>query len=51
MHKNFGLATEGREHLVDPDTGGKILEWILRKQGRKGWTEVIWLRIGFSGVN
>jgi hypothetical protein len=41
---------KGRDHLEDMGLDEKmILEWILEKQGGKGWTGVIWLRIGTSG--
>jgi hypothetical protein len=33
----------------DLDVDGKIIEWILGKQGGKVWTEFIWLKLGTSG--
>jgi hypothetical protein len=29
--------------------GNVILKWIIGRQGRRVWTEFIWLRIGTSG--
>jgi len=41
---------KGRDHLEDLGADGTIiLEWILRKLGRKLWTGFIWLTIGTSG--
>jgi len=41
---------KGRVHSENLDVDGKIiLEWTLRKQGRKVWTGCIWLRTGTSG--
>jgi hypothetical protein len=41
---------KGRDNSEDLSVDGKIiLEWILRKQGRKVWTLFIWLRIVTSG--
>jgi len=39
-----------RDHLEEWSLNGKIiLEWILRKKGRKVWTGYIWLGIGTVG--
>jgi hypothetical protein len=41
---------KGRDHSEDIVVDGRItLEWILGKEGRKVWTECIWLVIGTSG--
>jgi hypothetical protein len=41
---------KGRIYSEDPDIAVRIiLEWILRKHGRRVWTGFIWLRIGTSG--
>jgi hypothetical protein len=38
---------KGRDHSEDLGRDGKIiLEWILGKQGGKGWNEFIWLKTG-----
>jgi hypothetical protein len=37
---------KGRDHLEDLGIDGRILEWILGKQGGKVWNGFIWLRIG-----
>jgi hypothetical protein len=34
-----------RNHSEDNGVDGKILEWILGKEGADVWTGFIWLRI------
>jgi hypothetical protein len=48
MHTIFWLEKlKGRDHLEDTGVDGRMrLEWILRKQDVKGWTECIWFRTG-----
>jgi hypothetical protein len=50
MHKKFSSEKlKRRDHLVDPDVGGKIiLEWILGKLGGRVWTRFIWLKLKTS---
>ena len=39
-----------RDHLGDPDVGGRIiLRWNFRKWNIGAWTGLIWLRIGTGG--
>jgi hypothetical protein len=45
----MGSLTLG-DHLEDRGVDGKIiLEWMLRIQDVREWTEFIWLRIGTTG--
>ena len=37
-----------RYHLEDLCVDGKILQWILKKQGQMAWTQIISLRTGAS---
>jgi hypothetical protein len=39
---------EGKRPLGRLGIDGRILEWVLEKQGGKVWTGFIWLRIGTS---
>jgi hypothetical protein len=49
-YKIWSENLKGRDHSEELDVGGRlILEWFLEKQGGKGWTGFIWLRIGTSG--
>jgi hypothetical protein len=49
MHARFWSENQnGRDHLEDLGVDGKILEWILGKEGGKVWAGFIWLRIGTS---
>jgi hypothetical protein len=42
---------ERRSHLGDVDVDGRIiLKWVLKKEDTKLWTQLIWFRIGISGV-
>jgi len=47
MHKTFWLdCMKQTDHLGDPDIHGKIvLKWILKKEGVRMWTGIIWLMI------
>jgi len=39
-----------RDHLEDPDVGGRIiLRWLFRKWDVGVWTGSSWLRIGTGG--
>jgi hypothetical protein len=40
---------KGRDHSEDIGVNGKMLEWIVGKEGEKLWTGCIWLRIGSIG--
>jgi hypothetical protein len=41
---------KGKDHMEDTDIERRIiLEWILKKQGGRLWTEFIWPRKGSSG--
>jgi hypothetical protein len=47
--QSFGQKNLKRgNNLENMDMDGKILEWILGKQGRMIWTGCIWLRTGTS---
>jgi len=41
---------KGRDHLDDLSIGGRVLHWMLLKQGGKMWTGFSWIRIGTIGV-
>jgi hypothetical protein len=47
--KSSSENMKGRDHSVDLDADGRILEWILEKHGGKLWAGCIWLRKGTSG--
>jgi len=43
---------EGRDHLEDPGTDGRIiLRWLFRKWDVGAWTGLIWLRTRTGGGN
>jgi hypothetical protein len=45
----LGSVQTGRDNLEDLGIDGKmIIEWIIRKEGRRVWAVCIWLRIGIS---
>jgi hypothetical protein len=49
-YRDFVGRREGRNHLKDPGTDGRIsLKWICKKLDVGSWTGLIWLRIGTSG--
>jgi len=46
-YKSLVRKLKERDHAEDLGVDVRIiLEWILGKQGREGWTGFIWLRIG-----
>jgi hypothetical protein len=47
LYKLFFIKSQVRCLLGDLD-GGIILKGIMEKQGTKMWTELYWLRMGFS---
>jgi hypothetical protein len=51
MHIGYWLEShKKRDDYEDLDVGGRrILNWILERQNGVVWTELIWLRIAFSG--
>jgi hypothetical protein len=50
MHTKSVLENlKGKDNAEHLGIDGKILEWILGKQGRKVSTGCIWLRTGASG--
>jgi hypothetical protein len=51
MHtKCWSENLKGRDHSKDVGLDGKpISEWILRKQGAKGWTGCAWIRMMTTG--
>jgi hypothetical protein len=41
MQKILARKPEGKSHLEDLGIDGKILEWILQKEGGRVWTGFI----------
>jgi hypothetical protein len=51
LYKVLEGKPEGKRPLGGLGTDGRIiLKWILKKQDRRMWTGLIWLRIGTSGM-
>jgi len=48
MHRGFVWRNlKENEHFTDLDVEARtILKWILKKEGERVWTGLIWLRIG-----
>jgi hypothetical protein len=50
MHTKFWLeCLRRRDHSEVLDADGRILKWILKKQGVGVWNGFIWLRISTGG--
>jgi hypothetical protein len=50
LHNSGWEPCRERGHLRDIGIEGKIiLKFVLKEQGMRMWTELIWIRIEFSG--
>jgi hypothetical protein len=50
MHIGFWWESQKeKDHWENIEVGGRMLKWMLERQGGMVWTGLIWLRIGTSG--